>query len=72
MLLLERILFKVDWSRLRDSSGSSGQVRLMQALTPRRLTARPAVIVHLSLQSTKPHYLVKSNKVCENSLNKKQ
>ncbi|THF81573.1 hypothetical protein E6W99_06630 [Metabacillus sediminilitoris] len=49
-------------------AGAAGQVRLMQAFTPRRLTARPAVIVQLSLQSTTPHSLVNSNKVCENSL----
>jgi hypothetical protein len=39
----------------------------MQAFTPRRLTARPAESEHLSLQSTTPHYLVNSNKVCANS-----
>ncbi|THF80176.1 hypothetical protein E6W99_10930 [Metabacillus sediminilitoris] len=67
MLFLKRKLFKVDWGRLRDSCGSSGTGEIPQAFTPRRLTARPAVIVHLSLQSTTPHYLVNSNKVCENS-----
>jgi hypothetical protein len=40
----------------------------MQAFTPRRLTARPAESEQLSLQSTVPHYLVNSNKVCEKSL----
>jgi hypothetical protein len=43
----------------------------MQAFTPRRLNARPADSEHLSLQSTTPHYLVNSNKVCETSQNKK-
>jgi hypothetical protein len=47
-------------------AGAVGQVRLMQAFTPRWLTARPANI--LSLQSTTPLYLVNCNKVCENSL----
>jgi hypothetical protein len=41
----------------------------MQALTPRMLTARPAESEHPERKSTKPHYLVKSNKVCENSQN---
>ncbi|THF77851.1 hypothetical protein E6W99_17360 [Metabacillus sediminilitoris] len=49
-------------------AGVAGQVRLMQAFTPRRLTARPAESEHLSLQSTTPHDLVNSNKVYENNL----
>ncbi|MEK5358894.1 hypothetical protein MHB45_00005, partial [Peribacillus sp. FSL K6-5616] len=32
-----------------------------------RLTARPAESEHLEGKSTTPHYLVNSNKVCENS-----
>jgi hypothetical protein len=64
---LKQKLFQVDWNGLRDSCGREGQVRLMQAFTPRRLTARPAESEHLSLQSTKPLHLVNSNKVCENS-----
>jgi DNA helicase-2/ATP-dependent DNA helicase PcrA len=39
----------------------------MQAFTPRRLTARPAESEHLERKSTTPHYLINSNKVCENS-----
>ncbi|MGG1995602.1 hypothetical protein ABDI28_22985, partial [Peribacillus frigoritolerans] len=41
------------------------------AFTPRRLTARTKESEHLEGKSTTPHYLVNSNKVCENSLNKK-
>ncbi|SIR22121.1 hypothetical protein SAMN05878482_10347 [Peribacillus simplex] len=53
---------------MRDSSGSSGTGETPQAFTPRRLTARPAESEHLEGKSTTPHYLVNSNKVCENSL----
>ncbi|MEB2494424.1 hypothetical protein SOP93_25355, partial [Peribacillus frigoritolerans] len=42
-----------------------------QAFTPRRLTARPAESEHLEGKSTTTHYLVNSNKVCENSLFRK-
>jgi hypothetical protein len=44
----------------------------MQAFTPRRLTARPAESEQLERKSTTPHYLVNSNKVCENSLVEKE
>ena len=56
---------------MRDSCGSSRTGETPQAFTPRRLTARPAESEHLEGKSTTPHYLVNSNKVCENSLNKK-
>jgi hypothetical protein len=61
-------LFKVDGAEVRDSCGSSGTGETPQAFTPRRLTARPAESEHLKGKSTTPHYLVNSNKVCENSL----
>jgi hypothetical protein len=44
----------------------------MQSFTPRRLTARPAESEQLERKSTTPHYLVNSNKVCENSLVEKE
>jgi hypothetical protein len=50
----------------------AGQVRLMQAFTPRRLTARPAESEQLERKSTTPHYLVYSKKDFENSLVKKK
>ncbi len=53
---------------MRDSCGSSGTGETPQAFKPRRLTARPAESEHLEGKSTTPHYLVNSNKVCENSL----
>ncbi len=56
---------------MRDSCGNSGTGETPQAFTPRRLTARPAESEHLEGKSTTPHYLVNSNKECENSLNKK-
>jgi hypothetical protein len=69
-------VFKINYLRLigaevRDSCGSSGTGETPQAFTPRRLTARPAESEHLKGKSTTPHYLVNSNKVCENSLYKK-
>ncbi|MGG0249888.1 hypothetical protein ABEY24_16275, partial [Peribacillus frigoritolerans] len=48
--------------------GSSGTGETPQAFTPRRLTARTKESEHLEGKSTTPHYLVNSNKVCENSL----
>ncbi|WP_134402163.1 hypothetical protein [Peribacillus frigoritolerans] len=51
-------------------AGSSGTGETPQSFTPRRLTARPAESEHLKGKSTTPHYLVNSNKVCENSQNK--
>ncbi|KAB7708968.1 hypothetical protein F9802_02180 [Bacillus aerolatus] len=59
-------------AEVRDSCGNSGTGETPQAFTPRRLTARPAESEQLSLQSTTPHHLVNSNKVCENSLRKKE
>ncbi len=53
---------------MRDSCGSSGTGETPQAFTPRMLTVRPAESEHLEGKSTTPHYLVNSNKVCENSL----
>jgi hypothetical protein len=53
---------------VRDSCGSSGTGETPQAFTPRRLAARPAESEHLEGKSTTPHYLVNSNKVCENSI----
>ncbi|AZV63007.1 hypothetical protein DOZ91_22400 [Peribacillus frigoritolerans] len=55
-------------AEVRDSCGSSGTGETPQAFAPRRLTARPAESEHLEGKSTTPHYLVNSNKVCENSL----
>ncbi|MGG4266891.1 hypothetical protein ABEW06_17060, partial [Peribacillus simplex] len=54
--------------KCETTKGAAGQVRLKQAFTPRRLTARPAESEHLEGKSTTPHYLVNSNKLCENSL----
>ncbi|MFK4390912.1 hypothetical protein ABH916_002840 [Peribacillus frigoritolerans] len=53
---------------MRDSCGSSGRGETPQAFTPRRLTARTKESEHLEGKSTTTHYLVNSNKVCENSL----
>ncbi|GAA1369652.1 hypothetical protein GCM10009597_05360 [Peribacillus frigoritolerans] len=57
---------------MRDSCGSSGRGETPQAFTPRRLTARPAESEHLEWKSTTTHYLVNSNKLCENSLSFKE
>ncbi|MBT2605107.1 hypothetical protein J7E55_19115, partial [Bacillus sp. ISL-53] len=64
-------LFKVIGAEVRDSCVSSGTCETPQAFTPRRLTARPAESEHLEWKSTTTHYLVNSNKVCENSLDKR-
>ncbi|MGG3559505.1 hypothetical protein ABES23_23175, partial [Peribacillus frigoritolerans] len=62
----------VDWSgSARLPSGAAGKVKTPQEFTPRRLTARPAESEHLEGKSTTTHYLVNSNKVCENSLDKR-
>jgi hypothetical protein len=53
---------------VRDSCGSSGTGETPQAFTPRRLTDRPPESEHLEGKSTTTHYLVNSNKVCENGL----
>ena len=53
---------------MRDSCGSGGTGETPQAFTPRRLTARTKESEHLEGKSTTTHYLVNSNKVCENSL----
>ena len=53
---------------MRDSCESSGTGETPQAFTPRRLTARTKESEHLEGKSTTTHYLVNSNKVCENSL----
>ena len=53
---------------MRDPAGAAGQARPHRRFTPRRLTARPAESEHLEEKSTTTHYLVNSNKVCENTL----
>ncbi|KAB7706575.1 hypothetical protein F9802_10270 [Bacillus aerolatus] len=58
-------------AEVRDSCGNSWTGETPQAFTPRRLTARPAESEQLERKSTTPHYLVNSNKVCKNSLNKR-
>ncbi|MFJ5749333.1 hypothetical protein ACIP97_12245 [Peribacillus frigoritolerans] len=58
-------------AEVRDSWGVAGQVKTPQAFTPRGLTARTKESEHLEGKSTTPHYLVNSNKVCENSHFKK-
>jgi len=63
-------LFKVIGADVRVSCGSSGTNETPQAFTPSRLTALPAESEHLEGKSTTTHYLVNSNKVCENSLKK--
>jgi hypothetical protein len=63
-------LFKVIGAEVRDSCGSSGTGETPQAFTPRSFNARPAESEHLEGKSTTTHYLVNSNKVCENSLKK--
>ncbi|THF78965.1 hypothetical protein E6W99_14705 [Metabacillus sediminilitoris] len=63
MLLERKNYLRLIGADYETPAGAAGQVRLMQAFTPRRLTARPTVIVHLSLQSTTLHYLVNTNKV---------
>ncbi|AZV59692.1 hypothetical protein DOZ91_03055 [Peribacillus frigoritolerans] len=68
MLFLKRNYLRLIGAEVRDSCGSSGTGETPQAFTPRRLTARPAESEHLEGKSTTPHYLVNSNKVCENSL----
>ncbi|WP_458353832.1 hypothetical protein [Peribacillus frigoritolerans] len=67
-LFLKRNDLRLIGAEVRDSCGSSGTGETPQAFTPRRLTARPAESEHLEGKSITPHYLVNSNKVCENSL----
>jgi hypothetical protein len=67
-LFLKRNYLRLIGAEVRDSCGSSGTGETPQAFTPRRLTARPAESEHLEGKSTTTHYLVNSNKVCENSL----
>ncbi|MBR8645484.1 hypothetical protein KEH51_19305 [[Brevibacterium] frigoritolerans] len=63
-------------AEVRDSCGSSrtggtgGTGETPQAFTSESFTARPAESEHLEGKSTTTHYLVNSNKVCENSLKK--
>ncbi|MGG3494763.1 hypothetical protein ABES08_02870, partial [Peribacillus simplex] len=57
-------LFRLIGAEVRDSCGSSGTGET----PPRRLTARTKESEHLEGKSTTTHYLVNSNKVCENSL----
>ncbi|MFJ5747470.1 hypothetical protein ACQKOM_03460 [Peribacillus frigoritolerans] len=75
-LFVKIVVFKRNYLRLngaevRDSCGSSGTGETPQAFTPRRLTARTKESEHLEGKSTTTHYLVNSNKVCENSLTEK-
>ncbi|AZV61383.1 hypothetical protein DOZ91_12695 [Peribacillus frigoritolerans] len=75
-LFVKIVVFKTNYLRLigaevRDSCGSSGTGETPQAFTPRRLNARPAESEHLEGKSTTPHYLVNSNKVCEQPKQKK-
>ncbi|MGE8022222.1 hypothetical protein ACQKOM_25605 [Peribacillus frigoritolerans] len=67
-MFLKRNYLRLIGAEVRDSSGSSGTGETPQAFTSRRLTARPAESEHLEGKSTTTHYLVNSNKVCENSL----
>ncbi|WP_343929387.1 hypothetical protein [Peribacillus frigoritolerans] len=67
-MFLKRNYLRLIGAEVRDSCGSSGTGETPQAFTPRRLTARPAESEHLEGKSTTTHYLVNSNKVCENSL----
>jgi hypothetical protein len=67
LLFLKRNYLRLIGAEVRDSCGSSGIGETPQAFTPRRLTARPAESEHLEGKSTTTHYLVNSNKVCENS-----
>jgi hypothetical protein len=67
-LFLKRNYLRLIGAEVRDSCGSSGTGETPQAFTPRRLTASPAESEHLEGKSTTTHYLVNSNKVCENSL----
>ncbi|TDL87565.1 hypothetical protein E2R55_19685 [Vibrio vulnificus] len=66
LLFLKRNYLRLIGAEVRDSCGSSGTGETPQAFTPRRLTAGPAESEHLEGKSTTPHYLVNSNKVCEN------
>ncbi|MDM5451657.1 hypothetical protein [Peribacillus simplex] len=66
-MFLKRNYLRLIGAEVRDSCGSSGTGETPQAFTPRRLTARPAESEHLEGKSTTTHYLVNSNKVCENS-----
>ncbi|MBR8645075.1 hypothetical protein KEH51_14895 [[Brevibacterium] frigoritolerans] len=54
-------------AKVRDSCRSSRKGETPQAFTPRRLTAPPRK-ASIWGKSTTTHYLVNSNKVCENSL----
>jgi hypothetical protein len=69
LLLLKQKLFRVDWSGLRDSCGSSGTgethagVYAEEAHRPPRGKRATGEEINPT-----PYYLVNSNKVCENSL----
>jgi hypothetical protein len=69
-LFLKRNDLRLIGAEVRDFCGSSGTGETPQAFTPRMLIliARPAESEHLEGKLTTPHYLVNSNKVCENSL----
>jgi hypothetical protein len=53
---------------VRDSCGSSGTGETHAGVYAEEAHRPPAESEQLSLQSTTSHYLVNSNKVCENSL----
>ncbi|PCD06282.1 multidrug transporter [Peribacillus simplex] len=55
-MFLKRNDLRLIGAEVRDSCGSSGKGETPQAVTPRRLTARPAESEHLKGKSTTPHY----------------
>ncbi|MGE8017670.1 hypothetical protein ACQKOM_01920 [Peribacillus frigoritolerans] len=67
-MFLKRNYLRLIGAKVRDSCGSSGIGEPPLAFTPRGLTARTKESEHLEGKSTTTHYLVNSNKVCENSL----
>ncbi|MGE8022539.1 hypothetical protein ACQKOM_27300 [Peribacillus frigoritolerans] len=67
-MFLKRNYLRLIGAEVRDSCGSGGIGEPPQAFTPRGLTARTKESEHLEGKSTTPHYLVNSNRVCENSL----
>ncbi|WP_289319349.1 hypothetical protein [Peribacillus simplex] len=71
-MFLKRNYLRLIGAEVRDSCGSSRTGETPQAFTSRRLTARPTESEHLEGKSTTTHYLVNSNKVCENSLSLKK
>jgi hypothetical protein len=68
MLLLERKTYlRLIGADCETPPGAVGQVRFMQAFTPKEAhLSHPLKSEHLSQQSTTPHYLVNTDKVCKN------